>query len=244
MARSWARTTMPRCEDMRSTAREPADDGGAELRAGVLVYAQATCASSASSAPSKADAAACYPVAAATPGVEVSVTVSLAAGALRRQRGLASLADELTPRCTCVAIRRVPKPFSRPIMDSTTITHTNGTRITTVSTAAPRPLATKISGTAISKEIREEMKQEVMALQAEHGVTPGLAVVLVGNRPDSATYVRMKKKAAAELGFHSVDVTLPDTATTVRSIPLLPKAAHRTHGAESWLARRRNCWRR
>ena len=110
-------------------------------------------------------------------------------------------------------------------MDSTTITHTNGTRITTVSTAAPRPLATKISGTAISKEIREEMKQEVMALQAEHGVTPGLAVVLVGNRPDSATYVRMKKKAAAELGFHSVDVTLPDTATTVRSIPLLPKAA-------------------
>ena len=65
------------CAPVRATAREPADDGGAELRAGVLVYAQATCASSASSAPSKADAAACCPVAAATPGVEVSVTVSL-----------------------------------------------------------------------------------------------------------------------------------------------------------------------
>ena len=110
-------------------------------------------------------------------------------------------------------------------MDSTTITHTNGTTITTVSTAAPRPLAKQISGTAISKEIREEMKREVMALQAEHGVTPGLAVVLVGDRPDSATYVRMKKKAAAEIGFHSVDVTLPDTATTVCSISLPQRGA-------------------
>ena len=82
-------------------------------------------------------------------------------------------------------------------MDSTTITHTNGTTITTVSKAEPRPLATKISGTAVSKEIREELKEEVKALQAQHNVTPGLAVVLVGDRPDSATYVRMKKKACA-----------------------------------------------
>lgn len=102
-----------------------------------------------------------------------------------------------------------------PSMDSTTITHTNGTKITTVSTAEPRPLATKISGTAISKQLREELKLEVQALQSEHSVTPGLAVVLVGDRPDSATYVRMKKKAAAEIGFHSVDVTMPDTSTTV-----------------------------
>lgn len=42
-------------------------------------------------------------------------------------------------------------------------------------------------------------------LKASHGVTPGLAVVLVGNRTDSATYVRMKKKAAEEVGFYSVD---------------------------------------
>ena len=103
-------------------------------------------------------------------------------------------------------------------MDSTTITHTNGTSITTVSKAEPRPLATKISSTAISKDLREELKLEVEALQAEHKVTPGLAVVLVGDRPDSATYVRMKKKAAAEIGFHSVDVTMPDTSTTVWSL--------------------------
>jgi len=37
--------------------------------------------------------------------------------------------------------------------------------------------------------------------------------VLVGARPDSATYVRMKKKAAAEVGFFSVDVTLDEDAT-------------------------------
>lgn len=102
-------------------------------------------------------------------------------------------------------------------MDSTSITHANGTTIVTTSTAAPRPLATKISGTQISKDIREELKDQVALLQAEHKVTPGLAVVLVGERPDSATYVRMKKKAAAEIGFHSVDVGLPDTATTVRA---------------------------
>lgn len=102
-------------------------------------------------------------------------------------------------------------------MDGTTITHSNGTKIVTTSTAPARPLATKISGTQISKDIREELKDQVALLQAEHNVTPGLAVVLVGERPDSATYVRMKKKAAAEIGFHSVDVSLPDTATTVRA---------------------------
>ena len=43
-------------------------------------------------------------------------------------------------------------------------------------------------------------------LQRDHSVTPGLAVVLVGQRTASATYVRMKKRAAAECGFHSVDL--------------------------------------
>lgn len=56
------------------------------------------------------------------------------------------------------------------------------------------------------------MKEEVAILQAApHHATPGLAVVLVGNRVDSATYVRMKKKAAEEIGIHSMDVTLPNT---------------------------------
>jgi 5,10-methylene-tetrahydrofolate dehydrogenase/methenyl tetrahydrofolate cyclohydrolase len=68
-------------------------------------------------------------------------------------------------------------------------------------------------GTAISKDIRAEIKAEVEKLQNENQTTPGLAVVLVGARPDSATYVRMKKKAAAEVRFHSVDIELPETVS-------------------------------
>ena len=47
-----------------------------------------------------------------------------------------------------------------------------------------------------------------------HVHAPGLAVVLVGHRPDSEKYVAMKKRAADELGFFSVEVKLPETATT------------------------------
>jgi len=86
-----------------------------------------------------------------------------------------------------------------------------------MASAAPSPPAaggaTIIDGTATAKEIRAELAVEVGRLQAEHGVTPGLAVVLVGERPDSATYVRMKKKAAAECCFHSVDIGLPIDVT-------------------------------
>jgi len=73
--------------------------------------------------------------------------------------------------------------------------------------------AKKIDGNAISKQIRAELKEQAAELKAQHGIVPGLAVVLVGNRPDSATYVRMKKKAVVDVGFHSVDVTLEDTVS-------------------------------
>ena len=72
--------------------------------------------------------------------------------------------------------------------------------------------AIKIDGNKVAKEIRAEIKEEVGALEREHGVTPGLAVVLVGARTDSLTYVKHKKKAAAEVGFHSVDVELDERA--------------------------------
>lgn len=74
-------------------------------------------------------------------------------------------------------------------------------------------LATKISGTKIAKECRLEIKAMAEELFKEKGVVPGLSVVLVGSRTDSATYVRMKKKAAAEVGFHSVDVDLNEDAS-------------------------------
>lgn len=59
----------------------------------------------------------------------------------------------------------------------------------------------KNTGKAIAEAIRGEIKDEVEALKAAKGVTPGLAVVLVGNRTDSATYVRMKIKACEEVGL-------------------------------------------
>ncbi len=60
-----------------------------------------------------------------------------------------------------------------------------------------------IDGKAIAATIRGEIKAEVEAMQAAHGKVPGLATVLVGGRKDSETYVRMKKKACAEVGITS-----------------------------------------
>jgi methylenetetrahydrofolate dehydrogenase (NADP+)/methenyltetrahydrofolate cyclohydrolase len=65
-----------------------------------------------------------------------------------------------------------------------------------------------ISGREISDEIRSELKDQVAALKAEHGVTPGLATVLVGAEPASQMYVGMKNKAAHAMGIHSEQITL------------------------------------
>ena len=66
-----------------------------------------------------------------------------------------------------------------------------------------------ISGTDIANEIRAELQKEVQALKAGSGVTPGLATVLVGEDPASQMYVGMKNKAAAAMGIHSRQITLP-----------------------------------
>ena len=68
--------------------------------------------------------------------------------------------------------------------------------------------ATIIDGTAIGKQIREELKAEVATLRAR-GVVPGLTVVLVGEDPASQVYVRTKGKAADELGMKSDTIRLP-----------------------------------
>ena len=70
-----------------------------------------------------------------------------------------------------------------------------------------------ISGKEIAAEIRADLKPEVEQLKAEKGITPGLAVVLVGEDPASQVYVRMKGKACGEMGMHSETVTLPATTS-------------------------------
>ncbi len=63
--------------------------------------------------------------------------------------------------------------------------------------------ATIIDGIAVSKVIRAEWKQRVELLKVQ-GVTPGLAVILVGDNPASQVYVRNKVKACSDMGLHSV----------------------------------------
>jgi 5,10-methylene-tetrahydrofolate dehydrogenase/methenyl tetrahydrofolate cyclohydrolase len=70
-----------------------------------------------------------------------------------------------------------------------------------------------IDGKAIANSIHEEIKEEVTNLVSQTQVRPGLAVVLVGARKDSATYVRMKQKACDAVGVHSVLITFPEDVT-------------------------------
>ena len=70
-----------------------------------------------------------------------------------------------------------------------------------------------ISGTALSELMREEIALRAASFIEETGVTPGLAVVLVGTDPASEVYVRMKGKAAEKAGFLSRKITLPADTT-------------------------------
>jgi 5,10-methylene-tetrahydrofolate dehydrogenase/methenyl tetrahydrofolate cyclohydrolase len=71
-------------------------------------------------------------------------------------------------------------------------------------------IAKLIDGTAIAATIRGEIKAEVTALKEACGKAPGLATVLVGQRKDSQSYVRMKKKACVEVGITSFGHDLPE----------------------------------
>jgi methylenetetrahydrofolate dehydrogenase (NADP+)/methenyltetrahydrofolate cyclohydrolase len=65
-------------------------------------------------------------------------------------------------------------------------------------------MATPIDGKAIALELRNSIKQQVETLVAETGITPGLAVVLVGEDPASKVYVRNKEKACINAGMNSI----------------------------------------
>ena len=69
-----------------------------------------------------------------------------------------------------------------------------------------------ISGKAVSKAVKESVKAECDALKAK-GVTPGLAVILVGDDSASQVYVRNKEKACEECGFYSEKYALPASTT-------------------------------
>ncbi|HBR02572.1 MAG TPA: bifunctional methylenetetrahydrofolate dehydrogenase/methenyltetrahydrofolate cyclohydrolase FolD [Ruminiclostridium sp.] len=68
---------------------------------------------------------------------------------------------------------------------------------------------TSLNGKDLAKRMKQSMAQEVKAL-SEQGITPGLAVVIVGNDPASRIYVNNKKKDCAEVGIRSFEYALPE----------------------------------
>ncbi|PRP84347.1 putative methylenetetrahydrofolate dehydrogenase [Planoprotostelium fungivorum] len=79
----------------------------------------------------------------------------------------------------------------------------------------------RIDGKAIATTIQQEIKEKTTKLIEEKGLKPGLAVVLVGNRQDSLTYIRMKQKAAEEVGFNFILQKAPETITQKELVSLV-----------------------
>lgn len=73
--------------------------------------------------------------------------------------------------------------------------------------------AVLIKGSEISKQIKEELKQEIAELKTKHDLVPGLATILVGEDEASKVYVGAKEKACKELGIYSERINLPGTTS-------------------------------
>ena len=80
-----------------------------------------------------------------------------------------------------------------------------------------------IDGKAIAADLRAKVATEVQRLRAQHGLQPGLAVVLVGENPASAVYVRSKAKQTAEAGMQSFDHRLPESVSEHEVLALVDK---------------------
>ena len=80
-----------------------------------------------------------------------------------------------------------------------------------------------IDGKAFAAGLRERIGREVARLKADHGVTPGLAVVLVGENPASQVYVRNKARQTAEAGMASFEHKLPKETTQADLLALIGK---------------------
>jgi len=86
-------------------------------------------------------------------------------------------------------------------------------------------MTTIIDGRAVAERVYTELRGEIAELKSR-GLTPGLAVVLVGDNPASRAYVRAKDKMCRELGLHSVKLELP---ATTRQEELLARVDELNH---------------
>ena len=71
-------------------------------------------------------------------------------------------------------------------------------------------MAVIIDGKLVSAKTREKIKERVEEFKAQNGATPGLAVIVVGNDPASAVYVRNKHKATLDVGMNSYQIEMPE----------------------------------
>src|SRR6185312_8152111 len=78
-----------------------------------------------------------------------------------------------------------------------------------------------IDGKAFAARLRAQVEAETARLKKDHGITPGLATVLVGNDPASEVYIRNKNKTAEAIGFNSVHHHLPDDASEADVLALV-----------------------
>jgi 5,10-methylene-tetrahydrofolate dehydrogenase/methenyl tetrahydrofolate cyclohydrolase len=92
--------------------------------------------------------------------------------------------------------------------------------------------ATIIDGKAVAERMRGEIAEAAAKMKAEHGITPGLAAVLVGDDAASQTYVRMKRKASEKVGIDSFGFELPADASQEEVLSLVQELNARTdvHG--------------
>lgn len=78
-----------------------------------------------------------------------------------------------------------------------------------------------IDGKALAQNLRGEIAAGTMTLKTEKGVTPGLAVILVGDNPASVSYVTAKEKACREAGMLSREIRLPAETTEAELVALV-----------------------
>lgn len=77
----------------------------------------------------------------------------------------------------------------------------------------PAPTATFMDGKALAQQIQADLAQQVQALTAQYGRPPGLAVLMVGDNPASAAYVRNKERACQAVGIASFGQHFPATVS-------------------------------
>ncbi|MGR3723515.1 tetrahydrofolate dehydrogenase/cyclohydrolase catalytic domain-containing protein, partial [Abyssibius alkaniclasticus] len=80
-----------------------------------------------------------------------------------------------------------------------------------------------IDGKAFAAKVREKVAAQVAQLKADHGLVPGLAVVLVGEDPASQVYVRSKGKQTVECGMNSYEHKLEATTSEADLLALIAR---------------------